>query len=77
MSNFSEPDNNKFSFVFKTKENLNRVEAQRRLKAMQSMRNKWVAAAIIALASGSSVLLSQNTASAATTDKSDRSHVVL
>ena len=32
------------------------------------MRNKWVAAAIIALASGSSVLLSQNTASAATTD---------
>lgn len=68
MSNFSEPDNNKFSFVFKTKENLNRVEAQRRSKAMQSMRNKWVAAAIIALASGSSVLLSQNTASAATTD---------
>lgn len=68
MSNFSEPDNNKLSFVFKTKENLNRVEAQRRSKAMQSMRNKWVAAAIIALASGSSVLLSQNTASAATTD---------
>ncbi len=70
MINFTKPNGHKdLSFVFKTRESLNRVEIQRKANVMISMRKKWAAAAIIALASGSTVFLAKaNTANAATED---------
>ena len=68
MSNYSWPKgHNKYYYVFKTREDLNKIETQRRARGVLNMRKKWVATAIIALASGSTVLLSQaNSAQAAT-----------
>lgn len=70
MISFTKPNGHKdLSFVFKTRESLNRVEIQRKANVMIGMRKKWAAAAIIALASGSTVFLAKaNTANAATED---------
>lgn len=56
MSDYSWPkSHNKYSYVFKTREGLNKIETQKRAKSVSDMRKKWVATAIIALASGSTV----------------------
>src|SRR5699024_3959055 len=44
------------------------LETQKKADTIISVRKKWVAAAMIALASGSTVLLTSNTANAATSD---------
>lgn len=56
-----------FSFVFKTNENLNNLNNRKNYYNVTNRRNKWVATAIIALAAGSTVMLS-NPAQAATND---------
>lgn len=69
MRNSTAPNGNRnFSFVFKAKGRLEDIETQKRARTIINVRKKWVAAAIIALASGSTVFLSQNTAEAATND---------
>ncbi|WP_308557767.1 S8 family serine peptidase [uncultured Lactobacillus sp.] len=60
-----------YSYVFKTQECLNSVENLYRSEQAAKSRKKWVAAATIALAAGSTVLLSQGPAvQAATNDPS-------
>lgn len=69
MSNSTAPNGNRnFSFVFKAKRRLENIETQKRARTIINVRKKWVAAAIIALASGSTVFLSQNAVEAATND---------
>lgn len=67
MSNFKKP-NGQFdlSYVYQSRNRLNDMENQKHAIIKNNMRKKWVTAAIIALASGSTVLLSANTTHAAT-----------
>lgn len=66
MSNFKKPKNRfDISYVYQSKVRLNNIANQRHAVIKNSMRKKWVTAAIIALASGSTVLLSANTTHAA------------
>lgn len=69
MSNLTNPNDHKdLSFLFKSVDRLAALETQKKADTIISVRKKWVAAAMIALASGSTVLLTSNTANAATSD---------
>lgn len=69
MSNLTNPNDHKdLSFLFKSVDRLAALETQKKGDTIISVRKKWVAAAMIALASGSTVLLTSNTANAATSD---------
>lgn len=76
MSDYSWPkSHNKYSYVFKTREGLNKIETQKRAKSVSDMRKKWVATAIIALASGSTVFLSQTSSVEAATGETSVQNV--
>lgn len=69
MSNLTNPNDHKdLSFLFKSVDRLAALETQKKADTIISVRKKWVAAAMIALASGSTVLLTSNTVNAATSD---------
>lgn len=69
MSNLTNPNDHKdLSFLFKSVDRLAALETQKKADTIISVSKKWVAAAMIALASGSTVLLTSNTVNAATSD---------
>lgn len=69
MSNLTNSNDHKdLSFLFKSVDRLAALETQKKADTIISVRKKWVAAAMIALVSGSTVLLTSNTANAVTSD---------
>ena len=69
MSNLTNPNDHKdLSFLFKSVDRLAALETQKKADTIIRVRKKWVAAAMIDLAYGSTVLLSSINAHAATSD---------
>lgn len=57
MTKYIWPKTSKYSYVLKSRQSLDEIDTKRKASAIAAVRNKWVATAVIALASGSTVFL--------------------